>query len=153
MSNTEAPYASAPRRRRSRAGPSPLATVDVLATDKAISINLTNTIGNMYKECYRSRHLALWCTPRQPRTRKRKPVKPRTRTRLTVGLVGLMATGITLVAAAPAWADYAPQPGDIVGVGGDTPQYALQFGADGDYLGDAGFNAAGAYNRLVVFDA
>jgi hypothetical protein len=50
-------------------------------------------------------------------------------------------------------ADYAPQPGDIVGVGGDTPQYAVEFAADGDYLGDAGFNSAGAYNRLVVFNA
>jgi ABC-type phosphate transport system substrate-binding protein len=70
-----------------------------------------------------------------------------------MGLVGLIVTGLTFVAAAPAWADYAPQPGDIVGVGGDTPQYALEFVADGDYSGDAGFNAAGAYNRLVTFNA
>ena len=73
--------------------------------------------------------------------------------RLKVGLVGLVAVGLTAAWAAPAMADYAPQPGDVVGVGGDTPQYALQFGADGDYLGDAGFNAAGAYNRLVTFNA
>lgn len=64
-----------------------------------------------------------------------------------------MATGLTLVGGARAWADYAPQPGDVVGVGGDTPQYALQFLADGDYNGDAGFNSAGAYNRLVTFNA
>jgi ABC-type phosphate transport system substrate-binding protein len=64
-----------------------------------------------------------------------------------------MATGLTFVAVPAASADYAPQPGDIVGVGGDTPQYALQFGADGDYLGDAGFNASGAFNRLVTFNA
>jgi ABC-type phosphate transport system substrate-binding protein len=65
----------------------------------------------------------------------------------------MMATGLTLVGGARAWADYAPQPGDVVGVGGDTPQYALQFLADGDYNGDAGFNSAGAYNRLVTFNA
>ena len=64
-----------------------------------------------------------------------------------------MATGLTLAGGARAWADYGPQPGDVVGVGGDTPQYALQFVADGDYNGDAGFNSAGAYNRLVTFNA
>ena len=37
--------------------------------------------------------------------------------------------------------------------GGDTPQYALQFLAGGDHHGDLGFNAAGAYNRLVTFNA
>jgi ABC-type phosphate transport system substrate-binding protein len=64
-----------------------------------------------------------------------------------------MATGLTLAGATRAFADYAPQPGDIVGVGGDTPQYALEFLADGDYAGDFGFNASGAYNRLVTFNA
>ncbi len=67
--------------------------------------------------------------------------------------VAIAAGGLTLAAAVPASADYAPQPGDIVGVGGDTPQFAIQFAADGDYLGDAGFNASGAYNRLVAFNA
>jgi ABC-type phosphate transport system substrate-binding protein len=65
----------------------------------------------------------------------------------------LLTTGFGSAGAANAWADYAPQPGDIVGVGGDTPQYALDFVANGDYNGDAGFNSAGAYNRLVTFDA
>src|ERR1035441_7059476 len=65
----------------------------------------------------------------------------------------MMASGLTLAGGARAWADYGPQPGDVVGVGGDTPQYALQFVADGDYNGDAGFNSAGAYNRLVTFNA
>lgn len=74
-------------------------------------------------------------------------------TSVKLGLVGLIAAGAALGGALPARADYAPQPGDVVGVGGDTPQYALQFGADGDYNGDAGFNAAGAYNRLVTFNA
>jgi ABC-type phosphate transport system substrate-binding protein len=80
-------------------------------------------------------------------------MKAKTRAGLSTGLVGLIVTGLTFVMAAPAMADYAPQPGDIVGVGGDTPQYALEFVSDGDYLGDAGFNAAGAYNRLVTFNA
>ena len=75
------------------------------------------------------------------------------RTGLRFGLVALTAIGLTFVGATAARADYGPQPGDIVGVGGDTPQYALSFVADGDYSGDAGFNAVGAYNRLVVFDA
>lgn len=66
---------------------------------------------------------------------------------------GFLASAVVLVGGARAWADYEPQPGDVVGVGGDTPQYALQFLADGDYSGDAGFNAAGAYNRLVTFNA
>ena len=78
-------------------------------------------------------------------------MKPRTGLRF--GLVALIAIGLTFVGGAQARADYAPQPGDIVGVGGDTPQYALSFVADGDYNGDAGFNAAGAYNRLVTFNA
>jgi ABC-type phosphate transport system substrate-binding protein len=72
---------------------------------------------------------------------------------LTTGLVGLIATTLMFAAAVPANADYAPQPGDIVGVGGDTPQFAVDFVANGDYNADAGFNAAGAYNRLVYFDA
>ena len=67
--------------------------------------------------------------------------------------IAVVASALPLVVASAAHADYAPQPGDIVGVGGDTPQYALAFGADGDYNGDAGFNAAGAYNRLVTFNA
>jgi ABC-type phosphate transport system substrate-binding protein len=72
---------------------------------------------------------------------------------IKIGLAALMASAFSLVAASQASADYAPQPGDIVGVGGDTAQYALQFGADGDYLGDPGFNSVGAYNRLVTFNA
>jgi ABC-type phosphate transport system substrate-binding protein len=78
--------------------------------------------------------------------------------KLGLGLAGLslasLATaGLSLTATTGAWADYAPQPGDIVGVGGDTPQFALDFVANGDYNGDLGFNASGAYNRLVTFDA
>jgi hypothetical protein len=78
----------------------------------------------------------------------------RTKSILKIGLtVGLMSMAFPLLAATEASADYAPQPGDIVGVGGDTAQFGLDFGANGDYSGDAGFNAAGAYNRLVTFSA
>jgi ABC-type phosphate transport system substrate-binding protein len=65
----------------------------------------------------------------------------------------VLVAGIGLTLAGPAAADYAPQPGDVVGVGGDTPQYAAAFLSDGDYAGDAGFNASGAFNRLVTFNA
>jgi hypothetical protein len=70
-----------------------------------------------------------------------------------IGVAGLGAISIALAATLPAYADYAPSASDIVGVGGDTPQYDLAFGADGDTLGDAGFNASGAFNRLVTFNA
>jgi ABC-type phosphate transport system substrate-binding protein len=72
---------------------------------------------------------------------------------LKLGLLGLSVVALSVVGAGAAFADYAPQPGDVVGVGGDTPQFAFDFGANGDTLGDAGFNASGAYNRLVTFDA
>ncbi len=41
----------------------------------------------------------------------------------------------------------------MVGVGGDTAQYALSFAADGDTLGAAGYNGAGNSHRLVEFNA
>jgi len=77
----------------------------------------------------------------------------RLKTSLKLGLTGAVALGAVLGSAGLAFADYAPQPGDVVAVGGDTPQYALSFLSDGDYNGDAGFNAAGAFNRLVTFNA
>jgi hypothetical protein len=49
-------------------------------------------------------------------------------------------------------ADAAPQSGDVVGVGSDTLQYILDFGADGDTTGDAGYNT-GKLARLISFDA
>jgi hypothetical protein len=66
---------------------------------------------------------------------------------------GLSALLLPIVGAGQAFADYAPQPGDVVAVGGDTPQFALEFGADGDTQGDAGYNSAGNENRLVTFNA
>jgi hypothetical protein len=90
------------------------------------------------------------------KTAREVPGRKKSR-RVRVGLlgatVGLTALVLPIVGAGQAFGDYAPQPGDIVGVGGDTPQYALEFLADGDTNGDAGYNSAGAYNRLVTFNA
>jgi ABC-type phosphate transport system substrate-binding protein len=71
------------------------------------------------------------------------------------GMVVAVAGALTLGIFAPtmAHADLAPAAGDVVGVGSDTVQYIGDFGADGDYLGDSGYNAAGNVNRLVSFDA
>jgi ABC-type phosphate transport system substrate-binding protein len=77
----------------------------------------------------------------------------RTTTKRRLGIAGLGAIALSTAAVLPAHADYAPGPSDIVGVGGDTPQFDLAFGADGDTLGDAGFNSANAFNRLVTFNA
>jgi hypothetical protein len=46
---------------------------------------------------------------------------------LKLGVVALAAPILALVTASYAFADYAPLPGDIVGVGGDTPQFAVDF--------------------------
>ena len=72
---------------------------------------------------------------------------------LKLGLAGLVLVGSAISAGGVAFADYGPQAGDVVGVGGDTAQYATSFLADGDTAGDAGFNAAGSYNRLATFNA
>jgi ABC-type phosphate transport system substrate-binding protein len=60
---------------------------------------------------------------------------------------------MSLALAAPAHADYAPSGSDAVGVGSDTVQYLMDFGADGDTHGDLGYNSAGNINKLVSFDA
>jgi ABC-type phosphate transport system substrate-binding protein len=77
----------------------------------------------------------------------------RSTTKAKIAIAGLGAVAVSLAATLPAYADYAPGPGDIVGVGGDTPQFDLQFAADGDTLGDSGFNATTPTNRLVTFNA
>ncbi|MBV8979635.1 MAG: substrate-binding domain-containing protein [Acidimicrobiia bacterium] len=61
--------------------------------------------------------------------------------------------GIVGLAAGTAHADYAPSGTDVVGVGGETPQYNVDFGADGDTSGDLGYNAANNVNKLVSIDA
>src|SRR6185437_8779018 len=57
-----------------------------------------------------------------------------------------------LLPAGPASADAGPSSSDIVGVGSDTLQYMLDFGADGDASGDAGYNPH-QVSRLVSIDA
>jgi hypothetical protein len=75
----------------------------------------------------------------------------RTASKAKLGLAGLGVVALTLSVTAPAFADYAPGPSDVVGVGGDTPQFDLAFAADGDTLGDVGFNSSHPVNRLVPF--
>jgi hypothetical protein len=60
-----------------------------------------------------------------------------------------LSVGTTL----PAHADYAPGSNDIVGVGSDTLQYLLDFGDDGDTVGDLGYNDAGNPYKIVSIDA
>jgi hypothetical protein len=74
--------------------------------------------------------------------------------RIKVGLAiaGAFGAALTLVAQ-PAFADYAPNSKDVVGVGSDTLQYMLDFIADGDFLGDTGYNSLGNKYKLVNFDA
>lgn len=70
---------------------------------------------------------------------------------LTAALAGLLAASV----AGPAAADPTPQPKDIVGVGSDTSQFAMNYLADGVVSGafTPGFNATAAGARLVSFDA
>lgn len=72
--------------------------------------------------------------------------------KLAVAAAATGALGVSLLTAAPASADYAPGPGDVVGVGSDTVQYVIDFLADGDYTGSTGYNL-GKLNRVVNFDA
>jgi hypothetical protein len=77
----------------------------------------------------------------------------RMKTKVRVGLATAAAGAMTFAMAAPAHADYAPSAADAVGVGSDTVQYLMDFGADGDTGGDLGYNSAGNVNKLVSFDA
>jgi ABC-type phosphate transport system substrate-binding protein len=61
--------------------------------------------------------------------------------------------GMAGMAAQPAFADYAPTSKDVVGVGSDTLQYLVDFAADGDHLGDPGYNSSGNKFKLISFDA
>ena len=72
--------------------------------------------------------------------------------KLAVAAVASGALALSLVSAAPASADYAPSTSDVVGVGSDTVQFAIDFMADGDYAGNTGFNAT-ARNKVINFDA
>lgn len=70
---------------------------------------------------------------------------------VAAGAVGALA--LSLVTAVPASADYAPSAGDAVGVGSDTVQNIGDFVADGDHLGDAGYNGGASVNKVVNYDA
>ena len=71
---------------------------------------------------------------------------------LTVSLcVAALLPAVT--ASRPAQADYAPEAHDVVGVGSSILQYGLDFGADGDPLGDPGYNSIGNAYKLVSIDA
>ncbi len=72
---------------------------------------------------------------------------------VALSLVGLAATALPVLSSGTAGADYQPQAGDVVGVGGDTAQYAVEFAADGDVAGSPGFNGSGDKNRFVAFKA
>jgi hypothetical protein len=73
---------------------------------------------------------------------------------LKIGAGMLAAAAIvTFVAPSSAFADYAPAGGDIVGVGSDTLQAMVDFGADGDYVGDPGYNGAGNKFKIISIDA
>ena len=74
--------------------------------------------------------------------------------KLKAGLaVAGMLVGVAGMSTQPAFADYAPTNKDVVGVGSDTLQYLVDFAADGDQLGDPGYNTAGNKFKLVDFDA
>jgi hypothetical protein len=77
-----------------------------------------------------------------------RPINKRAVVVLAIG-----ATALSIGTAVPAFADYGPSGTDVVGIGGDTPQYDVDFGADGDINGDLGYNAANNVNKLVNFDA
>jgi hypothetical protein len=72
---------------------------------------------------------------------------------IRIGVIALAATALPIMRSGVAGADYAATPYDLVGVGGDTPQFTADFLANGDADGDPGFNAAGNQKRLVTFDA
>jgi len=69
---------------------------------------------------------------------------------VVAGAVG--AISFSLITATPALADYAPSTTDVVGVGSDTVQSAMNFVADGDYVSDTGYNL-NQRNRVANFDA
>jgi ABC-type phosphate transport system substrate-binding protein len=71
--------------------------------------------------------------------------------KLSVSAAGVFA--VVLGFSSPAYADYGPSATDIVGVGSDTVQNIANFVADGDNVGDFGYNAADNPDKWVSFDA
>lgn len=78
--------------------------------------------------------------------------------RSQVSILGgaLLTAALAMTIASPASADPIPQPQDIVGVGSDTTQFAVNYLADGTTVGGTftqGFNASAAGSRIASFDA
>ncbi|WP_407344674.1 substrate-binding domain-containing protein [Pengzhenrongella phosphoraccumulans] len=77
------------------------------------------------------------------------------RTKVATVAAVLLTGAISLAGASSASADFAPQTRDVVGVGSDTIQYALNYAADGVKIGatfSPGYNSS-ANARLVSFNA
>jgi hypothetical protein len=80
---------------------------------------------------------------------------------VSLGTAGIMlgAMALSVSAALPAQAaqaapaDYQPNGSDVVGDGSDTLQYLVDFAADGDTGGDAGYNTSGSKFKLISVDA
>lgn len=74
---------------------------------------------------------------------------------LKLGLVAgtALSAALPLLATPAAYADYAPSPTDVVGVGSDTLQNLIGFLAEGDAYGDGGYNQIGNSNKFISFDA
>lgn len=78
--------------------------------------------------------------------------------RSKVSILGgaLLAGALAITLATPAAADPTPQPKDVVGVGSDTSQFAVNYLADGVTSGGSfnpGFNSTASGARLFSFDA
>jgi ABC-type phosphate transport system substrate-binding protein len=91
-------------------------------------------------------------TTRPRRGRKGQGSMRYGRLSVSLAIAGTVA-GMVCMAVQPAYADYAPNAKDVVGVGSDTLQYLVDFAADGDQLGDPGYNSAANKYRLINFDA
>jgi ABC-type phosphate transport system substrate-binding protein len=68
-------------------------------------------------------------------------------------LGALVVLAIVVSQGTVASADVQPQASDVVGVGSDTVQFAMDFLADGDVGGDTGYNATNTARRVMSFDA
>lgn len=85
-----------------------------------------------------------------------KGTHPMKRSKYSLLGAALAAGVLAATLASPAAADPTPQPKDVVGVGSDTSQFALDFLADGVVVGGSltnGYNSNASGARLVSFDA
>lgn len=71
---------------------------------------------------------------------------------LSAGVFGSSLMGVARADYAPSTYNVGNGQGDVVGVGSDTLQYLLDFGADGDYGANGGFNAGKKF-KMISFDA